>query len=86
MSHIRSRFDKPPDELVIKYTSSLHYDWRLYSYDIRGSIAHARMLAKQSIITTEEEHNIEQGLAEIAEDIEKASLILAGTGRYPYGC
>jgi argininosuccinate lyase len=62
MSHIRSRFDKPPDELVIKYTSSLHYDWRLHSYDIRGSIAHARMLAKQGIIAKDEAEKIEQGL------------------------
>ena len=74
MSHIRSRFDKPPDELVIKYTSSLHYDWRLYSYDIRGSLDHARRLPKQSIITTEGLQNIEQGLAEIAEDIEKGQF------------
>jgi argininosuccinate lyase len=71
MSHIRSRFDKPPDELVVKYTSSLQYDWRLYSYDIRGSIAHARMLAKQGIITSDDAAQIEKGLALVAEEIEK---------------
>ncbi len=74
MSHIRSRFDKPPDELVIKYTSSLHYDWRLYSYDIRGSIAHARMLAKQGIITNEEAEQIEKGLRLVAEEIEEGKF------------
>jgi argininosuccinate lyase len=74
MSHIRSRFDKPPDELVVKYTSSLHYDWRLYSYDIRGSIAHARMLAKQGIITKEDAGQIEKGLALVAEEIEKGEF------------
>ena len=71
MSHIRSRFDKPPDELVVKYTSSLQYDWHLYSYDIRGSIAHARMLAKQGIITSDDAAQIEKGLALVAEEIEK---------------
>jgi argininosuccinate lyase len=74
MSHIRSRFDKPPDELVVKYTSSLQYDWRLYSYDIKGSIAHARMLAKQGIITKDEADKIEKGLALVAEEIEKGEF------------
>ncbi|MDD4923515.1 MAG: argininosuccinate lyase [Dehalococcoidales bacterium] len=74
MSHIRSRFDKPPDELVIKYTSSLQYDWRLHSYDIRGSIAHARMLAKQGIISKDDAEQIEKGLALVAEEIEKGEF------------
>jgi argininosuccinate lyase len=74
MSHIRSRFDKPPDELVVKYTSSLQYDWRLYSYDIKGSIAHARMLAKQGIIAKDEADKIEKGLALVAEEIEKGEF------------
>ncbi|MDD4874330.1 MAG: argininosuccinate lyase [Dehalococcoidales bacterium] len=74
MSHIRSRFDKPPDELVVKYTSSLHFDWRLYSYDIRGSIAHARMLAKQGIISNEESNTLEKGLVQVAEEIEQGKF------------
>jgi argininosuccinate lyase len=75
MSHIRSRFDKPPDELVVKYTSSLQYDWRLYSYDIRGSIAHARMLAKQGIIAKDEAEQIEKGLNLVAGEIEKGEFL-----------
>ena len=74
MSHIRSRFDKPPDELVVKYTSSLQYDWRLYSYDIKGSIAHARMLAKQGIIAKDEADKIEKGLTLVAGEIEKGEF------------
>jgi argininosuccinate lyase len=74
MSHIRSRFDKPPDELVVKYTSSLHYDWRLYSYDIKGSIAHAHMLAKQGIIAKNEADKIEKGLKMIADEIEQGKF------------
>ena len=50
MSHIRSRFNKPADELLIEYTSSLPFDRRLYRHDINGSIAHTKMLAKQGII------------------------------------
>ncbi|MCX6011767.1 MAG: argininosuccinate lyase, partial [Chloroflexi bacterium] len=50
MSHIRGRFKKKADKLVNAYTTSVPFDWRLYPYDIAGSIAHARMLAKQGII------------------------------------
>ena len=49
MSHIRGRFQKPADRLVAEYTASIPYDFRLYPYDIAGSIAHAQMLAKQGI-------------------------------------
>ncbi|KTB48926.1 argininosuccinate lyase [Dehalogenimonas alkenigignens] len=69
MSHVRSRFDKPADELVIKYTTSLPFDWRLYREDIRGSIAHARMLAKQGIIDPEDALAIIKGLVEIELEI-----------------
>ncbi len=71
MSHIRSRLNKPPDETVIDYTSSLPFDRRLYRYDISGSIAHARMLAKQGIISPEEARTIQKGLETIAREIEQ---------------
>ncbi len=51
MSLIRGRFQKEADEAVSQYTASLPFDWRLYHFDIAGSIAHARMLAKQGIIS-----------------------------------
>jgi len=51
MSHIRGRFNKPPDKLVVEYTSSLPFDCHLWPYDIQGSLAHAKMLARQGIIT-----------------------------------
>ena len=44
------RFQKPTAKNVEKFTSSIHYDQRLYRYDIEGSIAHATMLATQGII------------------------------------
>ena len=71
MSHIRDRFGKSPSELVVKYTSSLSFDRRLYRHDIRGSTAHARMLAKQGIISNEEAEMLQKGLASIAREIEQ---------------
>ncbi len=48
------RFQKATAKNVEKFTSSLHYDQRLYLYDIEGSIAHATMLADQGIISRTE--------------------------------
>jgi len=70
MSHIRKRLSKPLDASVIKYTSSLPFDRRLYRHDINGSIAHAKMLAKQGIISPEEAEVIKKGLLSIAQEIE----------------
>jgi len=70
MSHIRGRFDKDTDKLVAEYTASIPFDWQLYPYDIFGSIAHARMLAKQGIISPEEVEIIQKGLESIGEEIE----------------
>ena len=62
MSQIRGRFKKAADKKVDQYTASIPYDWRLYPYDIAGSIAHARMLAKQGIIPDKEADTIVIGL------------------------
>ena len=71
MSHIRGRFHKDADKLVTEYTASISFDWRLYRHDITGSIAHARMLAKQNIIQAEEAELIISGLTSIREEIEQ---------------
>jgi len=71
MSHIRGRFQKAADEKVAKYTSSLPFDWRLYQYDIAGSTAHARMLAKQGIISESDAVIIVQGLESIEREIKR---------------
>ncbi len=68
------RFDSETDNLVEKFTSSIKTDKRLYSYDIAGSIAHCKMLAKQSIITDEDANNIVKGLERIKEEIEKGDF------------
>jgi len=74
VSHIRGRFSKAADKLVIEYTASIPFDWRLYRYDIAGSIAHARMLAKQGIVSSKEAKVITEGLASIREEIEQGSF------------
>ncbi len=74
MSHIRGRFHKPADKLVVEYTASIPFDWRLYRYDIAGSIAHAKMLAKQGIISQEEAEIITKGLVSIREEIEEGKF------------
>jgi len=69
VSQIRGRFQKDADKTALAYTSSIHYDWRLYPYDIAGSMAHAQMLAKQEIITEKEAEKIIKGLNTIGEEI-----------------
>jgi argininosuccinate lyase len=71
MTHIRSRFSKPPDKLAEGYGASLGFDRRLYRQDIAGSIVHAKMLAKQGIITDADAKAITDGLVKVLGEIEK---------------
>ncbi|MDR2164851.1 MAG: argininosuccinate lyase [Zoogloeaceae bacterium] len=64
------RFDEPVDVLVKRYTASVDFDRRLWRQDIRGSLAHARMLARQGIISRQDLADIERGMTEIAAEIE----------------
>lgn len=63
------RFNEPVAELVKQYTASVGFDYRLAEYDIQGSLAHARMLGAQGIISQEDVAKIEQGLGEIMREI-----------------
>ena len=69
------RFSQKTDRLVEAFTSSINIDKRLYSYDIEGSIAHCRMLARQSIITEEDASLLIQGLGKIKRDIERGEFL-----------
>jgi argininosuccinate lyase len=69
------RFSEPTDREVEAFTTSLRYDRRLYRCDIEGSIAHARMLAKQGIITKREATSIRTGLLAIRSEIEAGTFI-----------
>lgn len=59
------RFEKGPDEAIAAFTNSLPFDQRMSLQDVRGSIAHCRMLGKTGIISAEEAGQIEAGLQEI---------------------
>jgi len=72
----KGRFELPTDKLVEEYTASIHFDRRLYRYDIEGSIAHCRMLAECGIISHEEASSIVQTLGEIDRDIERGMVVL----------
>ncbi len=63
------RFTEPTNRLVEEFSASIPYDWRLYPYDIAGSMVHAAMLAKQRIITKKEAARITRGLEEILSEI-----------------
>ena len=54
----------------LKYTMSYDYEQRLAKYDIKGSLAHSLMLAKQQIISTEEMRKIHEGLNQVLNEIE----------------
>ncbi len=68
------RFTKETDRLVYNFNASLSFDKRLYKQDIKGSMAHASMLAKQGILTELEKEEILSGLQEILKDIESGKL------------
>ena len=68
------RFTKETNKLVENFNESLSFDNRFYKQDIRGSIAHVKMLAKQSILTDEERDRIINGLLSIEKDIDNGVL------------
>ena len=64
------RFSEPMSDLVKRYTASVDFDKRMWRQDIRGSLAHARMLAKQGIIAAQDLADIERGMKQVFEEIE----------------
>ncbi|MGL4534534.1 MAG: argininosuccinate lyase [Fusobacteriaceae bacterium] len=70
MHHFSGRFKEKTSEKMLGFHSSIGFDQRLYRYDIMGSIAHVRGLAKQEIIDSMSGKIIEDALFEILKDIE----------------
>jgi argininosuccinate lyase len=68
------RFSEPVSDLVKRYTASVFFDQRMATQDIRGSLAHAKMLAKQGIISGDDFAAIERGMAQIAAEIEAGTF------------
>ena len=68
------RFSEPVSDLVKRYTASVFFDQRMAAQDIRGSLAHARMLARQGIISSADLAAIEHGMAQVAGEIEAGAF------------
>ncbi len=68
------RFSEPTDAFVARFTASVEFDQRMYLQDIRGSIAHAKMLAKVGVLTDQERDDIIRGLGEIRIEIERGEF------------
>ena len=73
------RFTKETNQLVHNFNASISFDQKFYQQDIKGSIAHVTMLAKQGILTEAEKEQIVTGLTAIQSDIETGALEIDGT-------
>jgi len=69
------RFTEPTDAFVERFTASVTFDKRLYAVDIRGSIAHATMLAQVGVLTGVELQQIVSGLTDIKAEIEADTFV-----------
>ncbi len=70
------RFTKETDQLVYNFNASIGFDQKFFKQDVRGSIAHVTMLAKQGILSEEERDSIIRGLEGIAADVEAGRLMI----------
>ena len=68
------RFSEPVSDLVKRYTASVDFDRRRWRQDIRGSLAHAKMLANQGIIGTNDLADIERGMETVTHEIESGDF------------
>jgi len=65
------RFTAGTDRSMLWFTSSLELDHRILRYDVRGSLAHARMLGRQGILATDDLKRIVEGLERILEEVDQ---------------
>src|ERR1700760_3636873 len=72
----KGRFQQETAPAVQRFTESISFDWRLYKFDIQGSIAHASALEKAGLLSSEELQQIQAGLKAIEEEIDD--------GRFPF--
>jgi argininosuccinate lyase len=71
------RFTKETDKLVNNFNASISFDQKFYRQDVRGSIAHAKMLGATGIISADESRQIVEGLESILSDIENGTLTIS---------
>ncbi|MDD7416738.1 MAG: argininosuccinate lyase [Treponemataceae bacterium] len=70
------RFKEGPDAAAVAFETSIHVDERMAFDDIKGSIAHAKMLAHQKIISQDEANKIVEGLESIEKDLISGKLAI----------
>ncbi len=70
------RFTKETDKLVYNFNASISFDQKFFRQDIEGSMAHVKMLAKQSILSENEKNQILLGLESILIDVENGKLTI----------
>ena len=70
----KGRFNTPAADIAERYGESVSFDWRLYRYDIAGSIAHAVALSRAGIISADELQEIETELRAIEKEIESGKF------------
>ena len=70
------RFTHETDQLVYRFNASIGFDQKFFAQDVRGSLAHVKMLGKQGILTEEEVSSIEKGLQSIVADVEAGKLLI----------
>src|SRR5512134_2581395 len=68
------RFNEPVADFVLRYTASVGFDRRLALVDIEGSLAHAAMLAHVGILSARDLADIERGLAQVRDEIERGAF------------
>ena len=66
---LRGRFQQQTAAAMQRLSESVSFDWRLFRFDIQGSIAHARALRKAGLLTVDELDHIEAGLLAIEKEI-----------------
>ncbi|SFK24202.1 argininosuccinate lyase [Methylophaga sulfidovorans] len=69
-----ARLTQPTDKFVEEFTASVQFDQRMFRQDIRGSIAHATMLAEVNVLTVDERDQIIAGLQQIEQEIESGDF------------
>jgi len=75
----KGRFKQSTAPAVQRFTESVSFDWRLYPYDIKGSIAHAAALEKAGLIDHNEFQQIKTGLEEIRREIDTGKFAFQET-------
>jgi argininosuccinate lyase len=70
----KGRFQQTTAPALQRFSESISFDWRLYRFDILGSIAHSKALEKAGLLSAEECALIESGLIEIEQEIEQGKF------------